>query len=76
MRCVTCGHKRSNIIKTQHVKRGDGEYIRRRRECDECGERWTTYERCEDDDAEFPLLAAEVSRDLHSIAEKLLTKTG
>jgi transcriptional regulator NrdR family protein len=41
MRCVKCGNSR---IKTCNVRsRVDG-IVKRRRECESCGERWTTME--------------------------------
>jgi transcriptional repressor NrdR len=42
MRCPHCNHERSRVIDTTHDSRGG---IRRRRECQECGERFSTYER-------------------------------
>lgn len=41
MRCPFCGAGESRVIDTREV--GDG--IRRRRECQACGQRFTTYER-------------------------------
>ncbi len=46
MRCPGCGHLESKVIDSRNVR--DGDAIRRRRECDDCGERFTTYERVED----------------------------
>jgi len=40
MKCPFCGSSESRVIDTREV--GDG--IRRRRECQECGQRYTTYE--------------------------------
>ncbi len=43
MRCPKCGSDHSAVIDS----RGDEDAIRRRRECQECGVRFTTYERIE-----------------------------
>jgi transcriptional repressor NrdR len=43
MKCVKCGHDDSKVVES----RDTGEAIRRRRECLNCGTRWTTYERAE-----------------------------
>lgn len=40
MKCPFCGHTESRVVDTREV--GDG--IRRRRECQSCGQRFTTYE--------------------------------
>jgi transcriptional repressor NrdR len=40
MRCPHCGHDENKVIDTRET--GDG--IRRRRRCDACGQRFTTYE--------------------------------
>ena len=41
MKCPFCGGNDSRVIDTRDV----GEGIRRRRECQDCGQRFTTYER-------------------------------
>ena len=41
MRCPHCGHNDSRVIDSRDVN----EAVRRRRECFECGSRFTTYER-------------------------------
>jgi transcriptional repressor NrdR len=43
MRCVSCGHFESKVIDSRPSE--DGLSIRRRRECLDCGKRFTTYER-------------------------------
>lgn len=45
MRCPSCGDDANRVVDTR-VSR-DGEEIRRRRECEECGWRFTTRERVE-----------------------------
>ena len=42
MRCPYCAKNRSKVIDTNHDARGG---VRRRRECEECGQRFSTYER-------------------------------
>lgn len=46
MRCPNCGHLESKVIDSRSSELGDA--IRRRRECLECNERFTTYERREE----------------------------
>ncbi len=43
MRCPYCKHQDSKVIDTSHDTRGGG--VRRRRECENCGQRFSTYER-------------------------------
>jgi len=42
MRCPYCRFQESRVLDTSHDTRGG---IRRRRECENCGQRFTTYER-------------------------------
>ncbi len=42
MRCPYCQHDKSRVLDTTHDNRGG---VRRRRECEECGQRFTTVER-------------------------------
>jgi transcriptional repressor NrdR len=46
MRCPFCGHQEDKVIDSRSANAGD--VIRRRRECDACTRRYTTYERVED----------------------------
>ncbi|MDO5044509.1 MAG: transcriptional regulator NrdR [Coriobacteriia bacterium] len=46
MRCPKCGHCESKVVDSRSTE--DNEAIRRRRECLQCGERFTTYERKEE----------------------------
>lgn len=55
MKCPFCGHNEEKVIDSREA--ADGVAIRRRRECDACHRRYTTYERLE----EHPLLV--VKRD-------------
>ncbi|MFO0616499.1 MAG: transcriptional regulator NrdR [Polyangiaceae bacterium] len=45
MRCAFCGHHEDRVIDSRASANGD--VIRRRRECEGCGKRFTTYERIE-----------------------------
>lgn len=45
MKCMYCGHTDSKVIDSRPSE--DGTAIRRRRECNNCGKRFTTYETIE-----------------------------
>ncbi len=45
MRCPFCGHLDTKVIDSRLA--GEGLQVRRRRECTECGDRFTTYESAE-----------------------------
>lgn len=45
MRCIQCGNHQDKVIDSRSSK--DGTSIRRRRECLNCGSRFTTYEQVE-----------------------------
>ncbi|GAB6072813.1 transcriptional regulator NrdR [Venenivibrio stagnispumantis] len=47
MRCPKCGSFNDKVLDTRQSK--DGTVIRRRRECLDCGYRFTTYERIEEE---------------------------
>ena len=44
MRCIFCGHNDSKVVDSRYLKDTS---IRRRRECLQCGKRFTTYETVE-----------------------------
>jgi transcriptional repressor NrdR len=46
MKCPFCAHMENKVIDSRLSK--DGAVIRRRRECNDCGKRFTTYERIEE----------------------------
>ena len=46
MRCPYCEYENSKVIDSRHTE--DGHAIRRRRECESCGKRFTTYEKIEE----------------------------
>jgi transcriptional repressor NrdR len=45
MRCPFCGHGEDRVVDSRESREGD--VIRRRRECTECGRRFTSYEKIE-----------------------------
>lgn len=45
MRCPFCGHENTRVIDSRPAEENNS--IRRRRACDECGKRFTTYEKVE-----------------------------
>jgi len=50
VRCPFCGHDDDKVVDSRTAE--DGRAIRRRRECESCGRRYTTYERLD----EVPLM--------------------
>lgn len=46
MRCTFCGSGSTRVVDSRLSEPGDA--VRRRRECEKCGERFTTYERAEE----------------------------
>ena len=48
MRCNKCGNINDKVVDSREAK--DGQSIRRRRECIDCGHRFTTYEQLENSD--------------------------
>lgn len=46
MLCPFCGHLEDKVVDSRESKEGDA--IRRRRECLDCGRRYTTYERIDE----------------------------
>ena len=67
MKCPFCSYRDSRVIDSRAVE--DGTSIRRRRECPDCGRRFTTYEKYE----ETPLVVSKKDgrRELFD-AKKLL----
>lgn len=45
MKCPICSHSESKVVDSRTTKEGNA--IRRRRECEKCAHRFTTYERAE-----------------------------
>ena len=46
MKCPYCENKDTKVIDSRHTE--EGHAIRRRRECEKCGKRFTTYEKIEE----------------------------
>jgi transcriptional repressor NrdR len=46
MRCPFCGHSEDKVVDSREAR--DGNAIRRRRECLDCGRRFTSYERIDE----------------------------
>jgi transcriptional repressor NrdR len=46
MKCPFCSHLQDKVVDSREAKIGDT--IRRRRECEKCGRRFTTYERIDE----------------------------
>ena len=46
MKCPFCGHDKDKVVDSRET--GAGDSIRRRRECLQCGRRFTSYERVEE----------------------------
>ena len=46
MKCPFCGHLGDKVVDSRESR--EGEVIRRRRECQECGRRFTSYERIDE----------------------------
>ena len=55
MKCPYCGNPDTRVIDSRPAE--DNSSIRRRRSCDECGKRFTTYEKVET----IPLIVIELS---------------
>lgn len=53
MKCPNCDYKSTRVLDSRPID--EGKTIRRRRECDECNYRFTTFERVE----EIPLIVVE-----------------
>lgn len=68
MKCPQCGHLEDKVVDSRTAK--DGEAIRRRRECLECGKRFTTYEYIEK--APLMVVKKDGRREAYN-REKLLT---
>lgn len=66
MRCIYCGCEESRVIDSRSTE--DGNSIRRRRECENCGRRFTTYEKIDT----IPLMVVKKDRRREPFdAEKL-----
>jgi transcriptional repressor NrdR len=76
VRCPFCGHLRDKVVDSRET--GAGDAIRRRRECIECGRRFTSYERVEEipyfvvkkDGRREPFDRTKLLQGLHRACEK------
>ena len=71
MKCPYCGHLGDKVVDSRESK--DGEVIRRRRECLDCGKRFTSYERI--DEIPYMVVKKDGSRerfDRHKLIAGLL----
>jgi transcriptional repressor NrdR len=68
MRCPACAHTESKVVDSRTIE--DGAAIRRRRECEQCGSRFTTYERSEES---MPMIVKRDGRREPYSHDKLLT---
>lgn len=67
MKCPTCGEADTRVIDSRALR--DGTEIRRRRQCDSCSARFTTYERAE---GTFPMVVKKDGRREPWSREKIL----
>jgi len=68
MRCPTCQNKNSKVLDSRPIE--DGRSIRRRRECDSCGYRFTTFERTE----KVPLMVVKKDGARQEFSREKLTR--
>lgn len=68
MKCPKCYHKHSRVLDSRPFE--DGDAIRRRRECEECGYRFRTYERKE----ETPLIIVKKDGTRQEFVRKKLKR--
>ena len=59
MKCPFCGHLEDKVVDSREGK--EGEVIRRRRQCLDCGRRFTSYERM--DDIPYMVIKKDGSRE-------------
>jgi transcriptional repressor NrdR len=59
MKCPFCGHLEDKVVDSRESREGD--VIRRRRECMECGRRFTSYERI--DEIPYMVIKKDGSRE-------------
>lgn len=65
MRCSNCNNKNTKVLDSRPIE--EGAAIRRRRECEKCGFRFTTFERIE----EVPLIVVKKMACVEFSREKL-----
>ena len=62
MRCPFCSHEDTQVVETRDSEEGD--VVRRRRRCQSCDKRFTTYER--------PVSVEQIDAAIERIQDKLL----
>lgn len=67
MKCPFCGHSETQVVETRISEEGD--FIRRRRQCNDCEKRFTTYER---PDVNFPTIVKKDGRRIEYDRTKVL----
>jgi len=68
MRCPNCNYKNTKVLDSRPNE--EGKTIRRRRECEECEYRFTTFERLE----EVPLIVAKKDGNRQEFSREKLTR--
>ncbi|MCM3741144.1 transcriptional regulator NrdR [Oceanobacillus luteolus] len=68
MRCPNCEYKNTKVTDSRPIE--DGKAIRRRRECEKCGQRFTTFERME----EVPLIVVKKDGMRQEFSREKLTR--
>ena len=66
MKCPFCGHTETQVAETRLGE--DAAFVRRRRQCQQCSKRFTTYERPE---VSFPAVVKKDGRRIDYASEKL-----
>jgi transcriptional regulator NrdR family protein len=67
MRCPMCGETKLKVTDGRRRMKSSGEeYFKRRRECQRCHHRFTTYEVFETPDVEASFRIAEIDHIIHS----------
>ena len=69
MRCPSCGHDEDRVVDSRVAE--EGRAIRRRRECEVCSQRFTTFERVEN----APLLVAKRSGEKQPFDREKLVRS-
>jgi transcriptional repressor NrdR len=67
MKCPFCGNQETQVVETRVAE--DGDFIRRRRQCQSCEKRFTTYER---PDVNFPTIVKKDGRRIEFERAKLI----
>ena len=67
MKCPFCSNQETQVVETRMSE--DGDFIRRRRQCNSCEKRFTTYER---PDVNFPAIVKKDGRRIEFERAKLI----